>query len=104
MTKMTNTALEIINAIESRVEARGGDWWQWYVGVAADAENRLFSDHNVCRVGDAWIYSTAPTSQVAREVEAYLLKTHGAQGGTGGGDDDTRTVYAYRTADHTLDE
>ena len=100
---MTKTALEIIDDMESYVQKHGGDWWQWYVGIAADVESRLFSDHNVCRDGDAWIYHVAPTSRVAREVEAYLIEEHGAQGGPGGGDDATRAVYAYQTVGHTLE-
>ena len=100
---MTKTALKIIGDIEFYVQKRGGDWWQWYIGIAADVQSRLFSDHNVYRDGDAWIYRTAPTSRVAREVEAHLIEKHGAQGGSGGGDDDTRAVYAYRTEDHTLE-
>ena len=100
---MASTAIEIIQAIQSHVAKRGGDWWEWYVGIAADAEDRLFSDHNVRREGDAWIYKKARTSRVARDVEAYLIETHCAQGGPGGGDENTRTVYAYRTADHTVE-
>ena len=98
---MTSTGTEIIQAIESHVAKCGGDWWEWYVGIAADAKSRLFNDHNVCREGDAWIYREAQTSRVARKAEAYLIEEHGAQGGPGGGDENTRTVYAYRTAVHT---
>ena len=98
---MTYTATEIARAIEDHVEARGGDWRRWYVGVAADAEDRLFSDHRVRRREDAWIHLTATTSRAARDVERYLIEKHDAQGGPGGGDEKTRTVYAYRTATHT---
>ena len=29
--------------------------------------------------GDDWIHETAPTSEVARDVESYLLRTHGCK-------------------------
>ena len=98
-----STAEEIVADIEDHVAVCGGDWWQWYVGIAADVEYRLFSDHRVCRDEDAWICVPARTSRTARKAEAYLIEEHGAQGGPGGGDANTRTVYAYRTADHTVE-
>ena len=98
---MTYTAAEIIAAIEAFVDARGGEWWSWYIGIAADAEDRLFSDHKVRKSKDAWICKEASTSRVARKVEAYLIKEHNAQGGSGGGDENTRTVYAYQVELHT---
>ena len=51
---MTHTAAQIIEAIETYVEEGGGLWALWYVGIAADARDRLFSDHKVREHGDAW--------------------------------------------------
>ena len=66
----------------------------WYVGIASNVEDRLFSDHNVTKDGSLWVHSTADSSAIAREVEADLL-AEGLDGGTGGGDDSTTTVYVY---------
>ena len=66
----------------------------WYVGIAADPEARLFSDHSVVKHG-AWIYRTADSAAIAREIEKEYLDA-GTDGGTGGGDASTRAVYAYK--------
>lgn len=103
---MAHTAtqiIEAIEAIEAYVEEHGGLWSQWYVGIAADARDRLFSDHKVRERGDAWIYWPAATSRLAREIEAHLIAEHDVQGGTGGGGENTRYVYAYRIAAHTAE-
>ena len=100
---MTHTAAQIIEAIETFIEERGGFWPQWYVGIAADANHRLFSDHKVPEHEDVWVYAPAATSRVARQIEAHLIAKHGAQGGTGGGDENTRYVYAYRIAAQTVE-
>ena len=98
-----STARDIVGDLEDYVAACGGKWEQWYVGIAADAQDRLFSDHNVSRKDDAWIYRTASTSTIARAVERYLLDTHGGKGGPGGGDDDTCMIYAYRITAYTVE-
>lgn len=66
----------------------------WYVGIASDAVQRLFTDHAVDQQKGAWIYRHADTSTVARAVE-MAYHTAGCDGGPGGGDADTVTVYAY---------
>lgn len=67
----------------------------WYVGIAADAEERLFTDHKVKKEGGGgWIYRKADSAAVARQVEkAYHDSGH--DGGPGGGDNSTVYVYAY---------
>ena len=100
---MTYTAAEIIDAIETYVDEHGGDWCEWYIGIAADAEDRLFSDHKVCKKEDDWIRKKARTSRIARDVEAYLIEKHDAHGGPRGGDENTRTVYAYRITFYTVE-
>ena len=66
----------------------------WYVGIASNVKDRLFDDHNVTEQGGLWAHSTADTAAIAREVEAELL-AEGLDGGTGGGDSTTKTVYIY---------
>ena len=91
----------IVTKIEAHIEKRGGRLDQWYVGIAADAEDRLFSDHRVRKIRDAWIHHPTATNQEARQIEDYFVNTLGAQGGTGGGDAATCSVYAYKIAPHT---
>ncbi|MCH8944602.1 MAG: hypothetical protein IH910_07415 [Proteobacteria bacterium] len=66
----------------------------WYVGIASDVKDRLFSDHNVTKDGGLWAHSPADTAAIARAVEAELL-AEGLDGGKGGGDDTTKSVYVY---------
>ena len=66
----------------------------WYVGIASDVKDRLFNDHNVDKDNGLWAHSTADSSSIARAVESALL-ADGVDGGKGGGDDSTTTVYVY---------
>ena len=67
---------------------------QWYVGIASDVRDRLFNDHNVHEQNDQWTHATAHTNAIARQVEADFLGA-GCDGGKGGGDSATKTVYVY---------
>lgn len=67
---------------------------RWYAGIATNAEQRLFADHNVDKLKGQWIYLPCSSDSVAREVEQYFLG-QGCQGGGSGGDTSTRFVYAY---------
>ena len=52
---MTNA--EIIFQIDSYMQGIAGHTnADWYVGIAADPEDRLFSAHQVDRNKGAWIY------------------------------------------------
>jgi hypothetical protein len=73
----------------------GGDFPNWYAGIAADPRARLFNDHNVNEHGGQWIFRDAGTDAEARKAEDYLHDL-GCQGCCGGGDYRTRYVYAYR--------
>lgn len=101
----TTTALKskenIIVGFEAYIAKHGGRFGDWYVGVAANPQVRLFQDHNVNESADAWIYQDAGNDEVARSVEKYFLEIRLTQGGSGGGDSSTRFVYAYKTGPHT---
>lgn len=81
------------------ITQHGGDFSDWYTGIAANPEKRLFDDHNVYK-GDLWIYAPALDNNEARSIEAYLL-TLGCIGGVGGGDNSTKYVYMYKINLHT---
>ncbi len=92
---------EIIKGIDDHINKEGSGYSRWYVGIAADPKQRLFSDHNVSKENAWWIYREAFTDDDAREVEKFFLEQKGTQGGPGGGDKDTRFVYAYRITNTT---
>lgn len=93
---MAKSKQEIISDIDAHIKKGGGGYGAWYVGISEDAEKRL-NKHNA---KEWYIYRQASSSQVAREIEIYFVNVLGTDGGTGGGDENTDMVYAYKkTAD-----
>lgn len=93
---MANTKESIIIDIKAYIRKNRGAYSDWYVGIASDPKERLFNDHNVGERSGAWIYCEAEGSSAAREVEEYFINTLGTDGGSGGGDYSTKSVYAYK--------
>jgi hypothetical protein len=48
-----------------------------------------------------WIFREASSSIIAREVENYFVNTLGTDGGSGGGDQSSIYVYAYKKTSST---
>lgn len=94
------TVAQIVLEIDGHIKDRGGPYDSWYVGIASDPEDRLFVDHKVKREEDFWIYRSTANSDIARSIEQHFLGL-GCDGGPGGGDAQTRAVYAYKKASHT---
>lgn len=92
---MSYSADQIITDINGYMQLHGGSNPSWYVGIAADARDRLFKGHGVVEEGGVWIYRRALSTAVARQVEKAYLDA-GCDGGPGGGDELTVYVYAYR--------
>jgi len=92
---MAKSKQQIIKNIEDHMAKRGGDIGDWYVGIAANPRERLFDDHSVDEKNGVWIYDTASSDSVARDIEKHFLDK-GAQGGSGGGDEASTAVYAYK--------
>ncbi len=89
---------DIIKEIKDYIGAiTASEYKNWYVGITNDSERRLFGaeEHNVNKNDGAWITCPADSKQDAQEVEKYFLGL-GMDGDTGGGTDDTTTVYCYK--------
>lgn len=93
---------KVITNFEDYIRQNGGVCGNWYVGVAADARDRLFNEHNVLEKGGAWTYQDCGTDTVARQVENHFLRL-GCQGGPGGGDHRSKYVYAYKITPTTVE-
>jgi hypothetical protein len=91
---------KIIAEINSYIHECGGCYSDWYVGITGDSEQRLFVEHNVKKKGGAWILFKTSSSIIAREVEKYFIDQN-TKGGSGGGNDDSDIVYAYRIKAYT---
>ena len=98
---MEKSKKEIIDHINMHIKRCGGNYGNWYVGISKDARERLLIGHNVSEKKDSWIYRKTSSSEIAREIEDYFVKMLGTDGGTGGGDDTTDMVYAYKKGTHT---
>jgi hypothetical protein len=94
------TKADIIQDITTYVANCGGNYSQWYVGVAAVPRDRLFTDHSVDEKNGNWIFRTCATSEEARAVEDHFI-AKGMKGGPGGGDSTTKAVYAYKITNST---
>ena len=84
----------IVNEFNAHIQKQGGRPADWYVGITQDVAQRLFVNHKVPRKDHWFIHREALTSEAARAVEKAFLDW-GCDGGTGGGDEDARFVYAY---------
>ena len=86
---------EIVNKIDEHLSKSGKHYYsEFYIGVSQNAVKRLFEEHHVDKENSWWIYTTAISSEVARQVEKHFLDL-GMRGGTGGGDDKSKMVYCY---------
>jgi hypothetical protein len=96
-----NSLQNIINEILNYVKQNDAILSTWYVGIASDPKQRLFNDHGVIELDYGWIFRNCGSSDIARAAEAYLINTLGFDGGSGGGDQYSSFVYAYKKGSHT---
>jgi hypothetical protein len=96
--------MQAVAELDARIEMKAfvdrarAPYSHWYVGIAADPEERL-SEHAV-REDDWWVVRRLDSADAARRVEGFLLKL-GCDGGPGGGDEASTAVYAYWKRRHT---
>lgn len=93
---------EIVGKLETYMSQCGGNYADWYAGIASSPKERLFNDHAVREQGAGWIYADCGTDEAARAIEQYFL-SRGCKGGPGGGDYQTKYVYVYKVAPHTCE-
>ena len=95
---MAKSKQEIINDITNHFSSKSNS--DCYVGITKEIDARLFGDHNVSKESGFWIYRTASSDTIAREIEKHFLEKR-VDGGDGGGDDDSKIVYAYKKTSTT---
>lgn len=87
-------------AISRYIRNEGGKRQDWYVGITCDLPERLFGFHGV-QEGNQFIYVECSCDEVARTVEYYFTNILHCDGDTGGGNEGSNIVYAYRIAANT---
>jgi hypothetical protein len=95
------SAQQAATEIKAHMDKEGSGYWNWYAGITGDPRTRLFTEHGVRESIDWYMWQCLQTADDARAVEDYLITTLGTSGGPGGGDDQSRCVYAYRKQWHT---
>ena len=90
---MASTDQQAYDAIVAYINKHGGQYSDWYCGIASDAESRLFDEHRVPRESP-WIHVDCVNDEAARRAEEALLELD-CKGGAGGGDEKSIYVYAY---------
>ncbi len=81
----------------------GGDFNDWYVGIAADPKGTLFKTHKVHQEDDIWLHKQALTFTACKTIQRYfldILKTDGEA--VLEGDEDTDCVYLYKKSSRTI--
>lgn len=78
---------------------RGHSYADCYVGITDDPDRR-FAEHGVDPDDGTYIAMPASSSNVARAIEDYFLDK-GMEGGSGGGDEHSNVVYAYKMTSAT---
>ncbi|MBD5367036.1 MAG: hypothetical protein HDR82_08565 [Bacteroides sp.] len=92
---MGQTYDEIVKRIDEHLGKSGKRYYsEFYIGISNNARERLFEQHHVDMNNSWWIYDTAQSTEVARDVEKHYLEL-GMRGGTGGGKENSNMVYCY---------
>jgi hypothetical protein len=73
----------------------------WYVGITNDHKERLFSYHKVDEHKPGWVFIVAESNDTARAIERYFVNVCNTDGGSGGGNDGSDIVYAYKIMPYT---
>ncbi len=91
---------QITADIMKYVQQCGGNYEDWYVGIAAYPDKSLFIGHNVSEKYDSWIYRSASTNADAKEIQ-HLLLMMGFDGNPKRNDSSGKNVYVYKKAPYT---
>lgn len=89
------TAQQAYDGIVAYITEKDGPYSQWYCGIAADWEDRLFDGHQIPSKAYQWwkVYKCVSYASAGKAEDA--LHELGCDGGPGGGDEATVYVYAY---------
>lgn len=89
--------------ILSYIKEFGGDFRDWYVGIAADPLKTLVETHGLDRENDIWLYRQALTFAACRTLQRYFLETLKTDGAAvTDGDGDTDCVYLFKKSERTM--
>jgi hypothetical protein len=86
--------MNIEQEIDSLIQNSGGNYRQWFVGIAINPRQELFDVKHVSEKSGTWTFKNAGTEMAAREMEAIFIKK-GCKGGAPK-KDSSRFIYVYK--------
>jgi hypothetical protein len=94
--KISASAQETIDDIQTYIEERGGKYSDWYIGACQEVQDIILKMYQANSRG--WTYCETPSPQVAKEVLGYCVNTLGIAGDVNIRDVDSlsRVVYVYK--------
>lgn len=86
----------------AKIKENGGNFPDWYIGIAADPVETLKGKHGIDPEHDVWTYKQALTFHACRTVQRYFQETLKMDGeALLSGDDDTDCVYLFKKSERT---
>jgi hypothetical protein len=99
-----NVNASAYNKVKKYIDACGGDYRQWFVGVTSDTERRLFHDHGVDRRMGKYAAVDAGSDRAAYATMIALHRTLGCRGGSiPDPDAAAHFVYVFRRTEWTIE-
>lgn len=104
---MVHSVQQIKYDVLAYIKEFGGEFSEWYIGIAADPKKTLFEEHNVDESADVWLYRQALTFAACKTSVRYFcdtLQTDGnvcQPGGEDVGGEDVDCVYLYKKNERT---
>ena len=89
------TAQQAYDEIAAYINDKSGKYSQWYCGITADWEERLFEGHQIPDKSYNWWTARKCVSHIAARKAEDALHKLGCDGAPGGGDEDAVWVYVY---------
>jgi hypothetical protein len=86
--------MSIEEDIDGLIQKSGAKYGEWYIGLAINPREKLFTAHNVNEQSDVWIIRDAGSEMAARDIEAIFLKKR-CKGGSLRRDS-SRHIYVYK--------
>ena len=91
---MPNSEQEITDDFKNYIQSRGGNYSDWYIGIACDPEVLSLQLQNLDN--QCWNYTHIYGPQVARQVLDYFINTLGTKGTVSSADATADIIYVYK--------
>lgn len=91
---MPNSKQEIIDNFKNYIQSRGGNYSNWYIGIACDPEDLFLQLQNLDN--QCWDYTHIYDPQVARQILDYFINTLGIKETVSSADATADIIYVYK--------